>query len=130
MIDIFDLDFVNCVVLKPDTGYFPFDDCNVFCFIFDAGCFGITNAVCFNKDRSLHNADINGKSKCLLRSRNVFISMGVAGDVIELVTILGDSFVAIFNDAFVRGKVVVTVDGCGPATREAINQNRKEKKTR
>lgn len=129
MIDIFDRHFVNCVVLKPpkpDTEYFPFDDCNVFCFTFDAGCFGITNAVCFKSERSLHKADINGKSKCLLRSRNIFISMGVAGDVIalvdvELVTILGDSSVTIFIDAFVRGNVVGSVNGCTPIKRGATN---------
>lgn len=126
MIDIFDLAFVNCVVFKPDTGYFPFDDCNVFCFIFDTGCFGITNAVCFNSERSLHKADINGKSKCLLLSRNVFISMGVVGDVIalvdvELLTILGDSPTTILIDAFVRGNVVVSVDSLAPTKRGAIN---------
>lgn len=39
------------------------------------GCFGITNAfVCFNKYRSLHNADINGKSKLRLFSRSVRMS--------------------------------------------------------
>lgn len=121
MIDIFDLDFVNCVVLKSDTGYFPFDDCNVCCFVFETGCFGTTNAVCFNSERSLHKADINGK--CLLRSRNIFISMGVAGDIIalvdvELVTVLCESFVIIFIDACVRGKVVVSVGGCAPGNRE------------
>lgn len=31
--------------------------------------------VCFNNDRSLHRADINGKSRCLLRSRRMLISM-------------------------------------------------------
>lgn len=37
---------------------------------------GITKAfVCFNSERSLHNADIKGKSICLLFSRNVFISI-------------------------------------------------------
>lgn len=101
-------------MLKPETGYFPFDNCNVLnalCFIF--GCFGITNAVCFKSERSLHKADINGKSKSLLRSRNTFISIGVDGgtvfvDVCEFVTgLIGD---VIFCDAFVRGKVVVT--GC------------------
>lgn len=110
------------MLFNPDTGYFPFDICNVFCFIFDAGCFGITNAVCFNSERSLHSADINGKSMCLLRSRNIFISIGVAGVVIELVefvTILGDSFVTSFIDAFVRGSVVVTV-----AARGAINKKK------
>lgn len=101
------------MVLNPDTGYFPFDNCNVFCFIFELGCFGMTNAVCFNSDRSLHNADINGKSKCLLRSRNTLISIGVAGAVIvlvdvELLTTLAGSFVTNFIDALVRGKVVVT----------------------
>lgn len=107
------------MVLKPDTGYFPFDICNVFCFIFDAGCFGITNAVCFNSERSLHSADINGKSICLLRSRNIFISIGVAGAVIELVTIFGDSFVTSFIDAFVRGRVVVTAGAC--AVRDGVD---------
>lgn len=103
------------MVLKPDTGYFPFDNCSVFCLTFELGCFGITNAVCFSKERSLHNADINGKSKCLLRSRNTFISIGVAGDTVVwdnvgFVTALTGSVVTNFIDAFVRGKVVVT--GC------------------
>lgn len=76
----------------------------------------------------MHNADINGKSICLLRSRNIFISIGVAGDVIalvvvELFTTLGDSFVVILIDAFVRGKVVVNVGGFGPPIRAAINEN-------
>lgn len=130
LIDIFNLDLVNCVVLNPETGYLPFD-CNVFCFIFAAGCFGITNAVCFNSERSLHNADINGKSKCLLRSRNIFISIGVAGDVIalvdvELVTAFVDSPGTIFIDAFVRGRVVVTLVGCDLPTRGAVeNKNYK-----
>lgn len=97
-------------MLKPETGYFPFDNCNVFCFIF--GCFGITNAVCFKSERSLHKADINGKSKSLLRSRNTFISIGVDGGTVfvdvEFVTgLIGD---VNFCDAFVRSKVVVT--GC------------------
>lgn len=36
----------------------------------------MTNAfVCFSSDRSLHRAEISGKSMCLLRSRNTFISM-------------------------------------------------------
>lgn len=104
-------------MLKPDTGYFPFDNCNVFCFIFDIGCFGITNAVCLSNERSLHNADINGKSNCLLRSRNTLISIGVAGDVIvfvdvEFVMVFNGSFIDIFMDALVRGKVVVI--GCPP----------------
>lgn len=119
MIDIFDLDFVNCVVLKSDTGYFPFDGCNMCCFVFGTGCFGITNAVCFNSERSLHNADINGKSKCLLCSRNIFISMGVAGDAIalvdvKLVTVSSEPFVVPFIDACVRGNVVVSVGACAP----------------
>lgn len=98
-------------MLKPETGYFPFDNCNVLCFII-FGCFGITYAVCFNSERSLHKADINGKSKSLLRSRNTFISIGVAGDigfvVVELCTVLTGSFNTNFINAFVRGKVVVT----------------------
>lgn len=107
--DVFGRDF-NCVVLNPDTGYFPFDDCSVFCFIFDAGCFGITKAVCFNSERSLHKAEINGKSKCLLRSRNTLISIGVDGASVDVkwVTVLIGSVVVNLSDAFVRGKVVVT----------------------
>ena len=101
-------------MLSPDTGYFPFDICSVLCLTLDDGCFGITNAVCFNRERSLHRADINGKSKCLLCSRNTFMSIGVAGDTVlvdvELVTGLTGTFVANFIDAFVRGKVVVI--GC------------------
>lgn len=107
-------------MLKPETGYFPFDICNVFCFIFELGCFGITNAVCFSSERSLHRADINGKSKCLLRSRNTLISIGVAGDVtvfvdVECIMDLAGSVITIFNDALVRGKVVVI---CGPPKRD------------
>lgn len=99
-------------MLKPDTGYFPFDDCNVLCFMFELGCFGITNAVCFNNERSLHKAEINGKSRCLLRSRNTLISIGVDGNVIvfvdvELVMDFVGSLITIFNDALVRGNVVV-----------------------
>lgn len=73
------------------------------------GCFGITNAVCFSSERSLQRADINGKSKCLLCSRNTFISIGVDGIIVlvEFGTVLIGSVVVNFIDAFVRGKVVV-----------------------
>lgn len=98
--------FINCVVVRPETGYFPFDNCNVFCLKFD-GCFGITNAVCFSSDRSLHKAEISGKSKCLLCSRSIFMSIAVdCGTDVELTGLIG-SLVANFIDAFVRGKVVV-----------------------
>lgn len=54
------------------------------------------------------------------------MSMGVAGTVIALVTALGDSLVAILIEAFVRGRVVVTGDGCGPETRGAVNETREK----
>lgn len=97
------------------------------CFKLDTGCFGITTAVCLSSDRSLHRAEINGKSMYLLRSRKILRSMGVAGAVIalvdvEFVTTLGDSFVVILIDALVRGSVVVTVGGCGPEIRVAVNK--------
>lgn len=74
-----------CVVERPLTGYLflldvpplllrvPFfEDVEE---VGSAGCLGITNAfVCFNRYRSLHNADINGKSKLRLFSRSVRIS--------------------------------------------------------
>lgn len=56
----------------------------------ERGCFGMTNVfVCFSSDRSLHSAEMSGKSMCLLRSRNTFISMvglspdGCAVDAVE-----------------------------------------------
>lgn len=67
------------MALSPDTGYFPFTAGMLPVWLSDErGCFGMTNAfVCFNSDRSLHSADISGKSMCLLRSRNTFMSMVV-----------------------------------------------------
>lgn len=69
---------VNCVVLSPDTGYLPFGDISHW---FSRGCLGITNAfVCFNNDRSLHSADINGRSMFLLFSRSMLMSMVLVPD--------------------------------------------------
>lgn len=45
--------------------------------------FGATKAlVCFKSERSLHKAEINGKSKCLLFSLKTCISIGFWGDVL------------------------------------------------
>lgn len=74
-----------CVVERPLTGYLFLLDVPPLLFlepffvhveeVASAGCFGITNAfVCFNRYRSLHNADISGKSKLRLFSRSVLIS--------------------------------------------------------
>lgn len=63
-------------MLNPDTGYLDFDD------EFNMPCdderdgFGITKAfVCFNKERSLHKAEMRGKSRCLLFSRRILMSI-------------------------------------------------------
>lgn len=40
-----------------------------------AGEFGAANTVCFSKVRSLQSAEINGRSMCLLCSRNTLISI-------------------------------------------------------
>lgn len=74
-----------CVVERPLTGYLFLLDVPPLLLlapffvdveeVVSAGCFGITNAfVCFNKYRSLHNADISGKSKLRLFSRSVRMS--------------------------------------------------------
>lgn len=61
------------------------------------GEFSAANTVCFNNVRSLHSAEINGKSRCLLRSRKTLISMVGVGLWSSLDTndILVDSFVAV-----------------------------------
>lgn len=63
------------------------------------GCFGITN-VCFNSDRSLHNADINGRSIFLLFSRRILISIVLAdgGDVVAVV--VADVLIVVDDDIF------------------------------
>lgn len=74
-----------CVVDSPLTGYLFLLDvppllllAAFFVDVEDAasvGCFGITNAfVCFNRYRSLHNADISGRSRLRLFSRSVRMS--------------------------------------------------------
>jgi hypothetical protein len=65
------------VVLSPDTGYFDLGDERVeLLFWSDARCcFGITNAfVCFSKERSLHSAEMSGRSRFLLFSRKILMS--------------------------------------------------------
>lgn len=80
--------FASWVVLSPETGYFVFGEVAVVVdvvelvelVVVDRGCLGMTNAlVCLSSDRSLHRADISGKSRCLLFSRNVLISMDEGG---------------------------------------------------
>lgn len=74
-----------CVVERPLTGYLFLLDVPPLLLLVpffadaeevaSAGCFGITNAfVCFNRYRSLHNADISGKSRLRLFSRSVRMS--------------------------------------------------------
>lgn len=85
LVDDFLGGFVICVVERPLTGYLFLLDVPplllltaFFADVEDAasvGCFGITNAfVCFSKYRSLHSADISGRSKLRLFSRSVRIS--------------------------------------------------------
>lgn len=62
-------------VVSPATVYLP-----IVCMAIVVGGgltgeFGDASTVCFNNVRSLHKAEISGKSKCLLRSRNTLISM-------------------------------------------------------
>lgn len=79
--------FWICVVDNPLTGYLFLLDVAALLFrvtlfvdsderlVVSLGCFGKTKAlVCFNKYRSLHSAEINGKSKLRLFSRSVRIS--------------------------------------------------------
>lgn len=74
-----------CVVDRPLTGYLFLLDVPPLLLLVpffvevedvaSVGCFGITNAfVCLSRYRSLHNADINGKSRLRLFSRNVRMS--------------------------------------------------------
>lgn len=61
------------------------------------GCLGITNAlVCLSSDRSLHNADINGKSIFLLFSRSVLISIVLVDVVIAVDVVDGGDIFCIF----------------------------------
>lgn len=78
----------SCVVLSPDTGYLALGDDAVVVVtvvlaalaVDDRGCFGMTKAfVCLSSDRSLQRAEISGKSRCLLFSRSVLISMEEGG---------------------------------------------------
>lgn len=49
------------------------------------GCFGMTNAfVCFSKERSLQSAEISGKSKFLLFSRKIVMSMACCCAAVKL----------------------------------------------
>lgn len=57
------------------------------------GCFGITNAfVCLSRDRSLHNADINGRSMFLLFSRSMLMSIVLLVDGVVVVVVDDDIF--------------------------------------
>lgn len=77
--------FASWVVLNPDTGYLPFGDISHW-FIVNRGCLGITNAlVCLSSDRSLHRADINGRSMFLLFSRRMFMSIVLGDGVVAAV---------------------------------------------
>lgn len=70
--------FDNCVVLSPDTGYLALEEREVdsWEFVVDFGFFGVTKAfVCLSKERSLQSADMSGKSKFLLFSRNIVMSI-------------------------------------------------------
>lgn len=52
----------------------------------------MTNAfVCFNNDRSLHSAEMSGKSMCLLRSRNTFMSMVGMSAAVGVVVVIVDA---------------------------------------
>ena len=49
------------------------------------GCFGMTNAfVCFSKERSLQSAEISGKSKFLLFSRKIVMSIACCCAAVKL----------------------------------------------
>lgn len=65
------------MVLSPDTGYLALEESEVEIWgLVDLGCLGITKAfVCFSKERSLQSAEMRGKSKFLLFSRSVDMSI-------------------------------------------------------
>lgn len=96
------------------------------CLTGELGCFGITKAVC--NVRSLHNADINGKSKCLLRSRSTFKSIGLGSVmlVVEVDVTTGFGmvfvFVVVFIDACVRGNVVTGISTLDLGTLSEISK--------
>lgn len=79
LITIFDFNFVTSVmdgaVVRPATVYLPFVCMAIVVGGGFTGEFGDAKTVCFSNVRSLHRAEINGKSKCLLRSRSTLISM-------------------------------------------------------
>lgn len=83
--------FDNCVVLSPDTGYFSDADSCGFAIL---GCLGMTNAfVCLSKERSLQRAEMSGKSRFLLFSRKIVMSIACCCAAVKLlgVMILFDS---------------------------------------
>lgn len=88
--------FASWVVLRPETGYLDLWFRRMLCWLMlllmvvevdrllvllvavDFGCLGITKArVCFSSDRSCMRAEISGKSRFLLFSRSVLMSIEV-----------------------------------------------------
>lgn len=73
-------------MLSPDTGYLALDEREAEICGFDVrGCFGMTKAfVCFSKERSLQSAEISGKSRFLLFSRKMVMSMACCWAAVRL----------------------------------------------
>lgn len=74
-------------VFNPDTGYFDLEDneaesCGFVVLVF----LGMTKAfVCLSKERSLQSADMSGKSKFLLFSRRMLMSIACCWAAVKLV---------------------------------------------
>lgn len=79
-------DFESWVVLSPDTGYLALEDSETEIWgLVVRGCLGMTKAfVCFSKERSLQSADMSGKSKFLLFSRKMLMSIACCCAAVKL----------------------------------------------
>lgn len=73
-------------MLSPDTGYLALDESEAEIWGFVVrGCFGMTNAfVCFSKERSLQSAEMSGKSKFLLFSLRMQMSIACCCAAVRL----------------------------------------------